>query len=53
MEGVEAVDGARDAVEGDAFEPDFADELGGAHLGCLRASSLSCGNAVEDGERIG
>lgn len=29
MEGVEAVDSARDAVEGDALEADFADELGG------------------------
>lgn len=53
MKGVEAVDDARDAVERDALEPNFADELGGAHLGCLRASSLSCSNAVKNGERIG
>lgn len=28
MEGVEAVDGAGDAIEGDAFEADFANQLG-------------------------
>lgn len=32
-EGVETVDGAGDAVEGDAFEADFADEFGGLEEG--------------------
>ena len=34
-EGVEGVNCAGDAVEGDAFEADFADEFGGFEEGCV------------------
>lgn len=33
-EGAEDVDRARDAAEGDAFQADFADELGVGDVGC-------------------
>lgn len=54
-EGAQAVDGARDAVEGDALETDFADQLGGGDglQGLVGGCGGLAGDAVQDGEGVG
>lgn len=51
MEGVEAVYGAGDAVEGDALEPDLADEL--RRLDGGERGGGGGRDVLEDGEGLG